>query len=147
MSNAVPDIDQLSSMAIIPKEALGVDQLKVVADTGYCNAVEIQICKESGIETYIPKTNTSISTKKGRYGKEQFTDDPEKNGYTCPAGKKLPIGLRAMKSAGIKRGAYAVTPENRVRAVNENSYVLVAKIRDGSRGARKKVRLTGCRFG
>lgn len=90
VSNAVTDIDQLSTIAIKSKEALGVDTLKVVADAGYCNATEIQSCEASGIEPYIPKTNTSISTKKGLYGKEQFSYDVEKNCYTCPAGKQLP---------------------------------------------------------
>lgn len=90
VTNAVTDIDQLSSMAIKSKEALGVETLKVVVDAGYCNAKEIQACEEAGIEAYAPKINTSNSTKKGLYGKEQFTYDAENNCYTCPVGKKLP---------------------------------------------------------
>jgi transposase len=90
VTNAVTDIDQLSSMAIRSKEALGVETLKVVADAGYCNAKEIHACEEAGIEAYIPKINTSNSTKKGLYGKEQFLYEAKNNCYTCPAGKKLP---------------------------------------------------------
>lgn len=90
VTNAVTDIDQLSAMAIKSKEALGVERLKVVADAGYCNAKEIKACEEAGIETYTPKINTSNSTKKGLYGKEQFTHDATNNCYHCPVGKKLP---------------------------------------------------------
>ena len=70
VTNSVTDIDQLSSMAIKAKEALGVDKLKVVADAGYCNAKEIEACEEADIEAYTPKINTSNSKKKGLYGKE-----------------------------------------------------------------------------
>ncbi len=90
VSNAVTDIDQLSAMAIKSKEALGLEKLVVVADAGYCNATEIQTCEDEDIETYVPKTNTSISTKQGLFGKEQFTYDTEKNRYICPVGKYLP---------------------------------------------------------
>ena len=90
VTNAVTDIDQLSAMAIKAKEALGVETLTVVADAGYCNAKEIQASEEAGIEVYTPKINTSNSTKKGLYGKEQFIYNAETNCYTCPAGKRLP---------------------------------------------------------
>jgi len=103
VTNAVTDIDQLSTMAIKSKEALGVDHLKVVADAGYCNAVEIQKCEDSGIETYVPKTNTSISTKKGLYGKEQFEYDAKTKSYTCPAGKKLPYRFEGLEKRRDKK--------------------------------------------
>ncbi len=89
VTNKVTDIDELSSMSIKAKEALGVDNLKVVADAGYCNAKEIEACEEAGIEAYTPKINTSNCRKKGLYGKKQFKYDADKDCYYCPAGKKL----------------------------------------------------------
>ena len=103
VTNAVTDIDQLSQIAIKAKEALGVDQLKVVADAGYCNAVEIKKCEELGIEAYTPKINTSNSRKKGLYGKEQFTYDAANNCYHCPAGKKLPYRFEGYEKRRDKR--------------------------------------------
>jgi len=89
VTNAVTDIDQLSSMSLKTKESLGVDTLKVVADSGYCNAKEIEACEDANIEVYAPKINTSKNPKKGLYGKEQFRYDVNNNCYYCPAGSKL----------------------------------------------------------
>ncbi len=103
VTNAVTDIDQLSSMAIKAKETLGVDNLKVVADAGYCNAKEIKACEEASIEAYTPKINTSNCKKKGLYGKEQFTYDAEKDCYYCPAGKKLTYRFEGFEKRRNKR--------------------------------------------
>lgn len=103
VTNAVTDIDQLSSIAIKSKEALGVDTLKVVADAGYCNASEIKTCEEADIEVYAPKINTSNSRKKGLYGKEQFTYDAINNCYNCPAGKKLPYRFEGYEKRRDKK--------------------------------------------
>lgn len=89
VTNAVTDDDQLSGMAIKAKEALGVDQMKVVADMGYYHGHEIKACEEEGIEPYVSKPLTSANTKLGLYGKEKFTYDPEKDCYRCPAGQEL----------------------------------------------------------
>ncbi len=87
-----------------------MEKLKVVADAGYCNAAEIKACEEAGIEAYIPKVNTSNSTKKGLYGKEQFTYDAANNSYICPAGKKLPYRFEGYEKRRNKRrsGLYYV---------------------------------------
>lgn len=103
VTNAVTDIDQLSTIAIKAKETLGVEKLKVVADAGYCNATEIKRCEEAEIETYIPKISTSSSTKKGLYEKEKFTYDLKTNCYTCPAGKKLPYRFEGYEKRRNKR--------------------------------------------
>lgn len=103
VTNAVTDIDQLSSMAIKTKESLGVDSLKVVADAGYCNAKEIEACEEADIEAYTPKINTSNSKKKGLYAKEQFKYDAKKNCYYCPAGKRLTYRFEGFEKRRNKR--------------------------------------------
>ena len=41
MTNALTDHQQLASISIKAKEALGVDDLKVAADTGYYKQEEI----------------------------------------------------------------------------------------------------------
>lgn len=110
VTNAVTDIDQLSSMAIKSKEALGVERLKVVADAGYCNAKEIKACEEAGIEAYTPKINTSNSTKKGLYGKEQFTYDATNNCYHCPArARSFLVGSKGTKRGERSKEAFSIT--------------------------------------
>jgi len=89
VTNAVTDVDQLSCIAIEAKKALGVDQMKVVADMGYYHGDEIKVCVEAGIQPYISKPLTSANRKLGLYGKEEFTYDPRKDCYRCPAGQEL----------------------------------------------------------
>jgi transposase len=89
VTNAVTDVDQLSGIAIQAKEALGVDQVKVVADMGYYHGEEIKACEDAGIEPYVAKPLTSANRKLGLYGKEQFTYDPALDCYRCPAGQAL----------------------------------------------------------
>ena len=89
VTNAVTDIDQLSDMAIKAKETLEVENLKVVADAGYCNAKEVKACEDAGIEAYTPRIPTSTNRKKGLYTKDMFQYDRKKDCYHCPAGKKL----------------------------------------------------------
>jgi transposase len=89
VTNAVNDDDELSGIAIEAKEALGVDELKAVADMGYYHGHEIKACEEAGIEPYVSKPLTSVNTKLGLFGKEKFTYDSEKDCYRCPAGEEL----------------------------------------------------------
>lgn len=90
VTNAVTDIDHLGPMALATKEALGVKKLKVVADAGYCNSVQVTLCEREGIEAYTPRIPTSRNRKAGLYSKEMFRYDAKKRCYWCPAGKKLP---------------------------------------------------------
>lgn len=65
VTNAVTDVDQLSTMARQAKEALSVDQLTVVADMGYSHGEEIKACEEAGITPYVAKPLTSANRKLG----------------------------------------------------------------------------------
>ncbi len=86
---AVTDVDPLSGLAIQAKEALEVEQIKVVADMGDYHGEAIKACEEAGIEPYVAKPLTSANRKLGLYGKEQFTYEPEHDCYRCPAGQEL----------------------------------------------------------
>ena len=89
VTNEVTDQGQLSTMASKAKEMLGVESLEVVADRGYYNGEEVKACGQSGIAVYVPKPNNSSNLKRGLFTKEDFTYDPEKDCYWCPAGKEL----------------------------------------------------------
>lgn len=101
VTNAVTDVDQLSGIAKEAKEALGVEQVKVVADMGYYNGEEIKGCEKEGIEPYISKPLTSANTKLGLFGKEKFVYDPKKDCYRCPAGVEL-----TYRSENVERGRH-----------------------------------------
>jgi len=83
------DRHQLHHMAQQAKEAIGSETLAVVADRGYFTGEEILACDESKITTYLPKPQTSGSTKKGLFSKRDFTYKAEDDEYECPAGERL----------------------------------------------------------
>jgi transposase len=82
------DRDQLSTMAEKAKEAIGADELTVVADRGYFKSEGILECIESGITPLVPKTMTSNNLAAGRFDKQDFVYIAEDDEYRCPAGQR-----------------------------------------------------------
>jgi len=89
VTNVGNDRRQLTNMAEQAREALGTEELSVVADRGYYNGVEIRACEELGITAYVPKTQTSGNQAKGLFGRQDFIYKPEEDEYKCPAGERL----------------------------------------------------------
>ena len=89
VTNAVTDRSLLGPMAKRAKEALGVEELEVLADMGYYDGQQVKDCLEEGITPYIPKADTSANKKLGLYGKGDFRYDVGQDCYWCPAGEKL----------------------------------------------------------
>jgi len=89
VTNDVTDYQQLHAMATEAKETLAVEQLEAVADQGYYNNADVSLCVEKGITPYITKADTSANSVLGLYAKKDFTYDPEKDVYRCPAGAEL----------------------------------------------------------
>jgi hypothetical protein len=71
------------------KQALGVDELDVVADRGYFSAGQIKECAIADITPTLPKPQTSSSRKKGMFVKADFRYVADEDAYICPAGEKL----------------------------------------------------------
>ena len=89
VTNEGHDRHQLHRMAQQAKEAMGGETLAVVADRGYFNGEELLACEQSQITTYLPKPQTSGSTKKGLFSKRDFMYHGDDNEYECPAGERL----------------------------------------------------------
>ena len=89
VTNQGHDRHQLHNMAQQAKSAIGTEELDVVADRGYFKGEEILACDESGITTYLPRPQTSGSTKRGLFSKRDFIYKPQNNEYECPAGERL----------------------------------------------------------
>ena len=89
VTNQGHDRHQLHHMAQQAKEAIGSETLAVVADRGYFKGEEILACEQSKITTYLPKPQTSGSTKKGLFSKRDFIYHADDDEYACPAGERL----------------------------------------------------------
>ncbi len=83
------DRAQLEPMGQEAKDALGVDELDVVADRGYFSAGQIKDCADAGITPTLPKPQTSSNRKKGMFVKTDFRYMPGEDTYICPAGETL----------------------------------------------------------
>jgi transposase len=83
------DHDQLTSMSIKAREAMGVEDLTAVADRGYFKSEEILASDEAGIEVYVARPDKSSGKVEGRFSKADFIYDAERDEYRCPAGQAL----------------------------------------------------------
>ena len=87
--NVGNDRAQLSPMAEKAKDALGVDELDVVADRGYFDSEEILTCEQAGIAVTLPKPQTSGAKAEGRFTKQDFRYVADEDIYICPAAERL----------------------------------------------------------
>ena len=87
VTNHTNDTQELSNMAIKAKEELGVDELKVVADSGYENRVEFDTCIENNIIPIVDIKSTEQGN--GYFPKDKFVYDTERDLYICPAKREM----------------------------------------------------------
>ena len=84
------DLGQLHPMARKAKEALGSETLLVVADSGYYKQTHLKACEDDGITPYVAIPDRSGPIRKaGRFAREDFHYDVERDAYRCPAGEYL----------------------------------------------------------
>jgi transposase len=89
VTNVGHDRSQLCDMAKKAREALGTEELTVVADRGYFDGEEILSCEQAGITAFVPKPLTSGAKAEGRFGKQDFSYIAADDVYRCPAGQRL----------------------------------------------------------
>ena len=84
------DSDQLHKMAMQTKEILAKDNLTIVADMGYNNAIEIKKCYDDNINPIVPISNKNQTQKNtGKYTKDRFFYNKANDYYICPANQIL----------------------------------------------------------
>ena len=88
VTNASNDRSQLEHISMQAKEAIGTEELSVVADRGYYSGEEIKACDDANIKVYLPKCQTSGNQSKGLFGKRDFIYHPEADEYECPGGER-----------------------------------------------------------
>ena len=89
MTNVGSDRRQLTKMATLAKEAIGCDELDVVADRGYYRSEEFLKCDAANITAYVPNSKTSTNGARGLFAREDFRYVSEDDEYACPAGERL----------------------------------------------------------
>jgi hypothetical protein len=92
VTNIGSDRSQLTSMGDKAQEAMGCDELTVLADRGYFNGDQVLACEGTGVLPIIPKTQTSNNPNRGLFSGADFIYDVEHDHYTCPAGQHLTKG-------------------------------------------------------
>lgn len=84
------DTAQLAPMALAAKEALAVQKLKAVADTGYYNTDQLEICEQAQVETFVSGKDPQVDGRKLKtFRKHQFRYEADVDAYYCPAGQVL----------------------------------------------------------
>jgi transposase len=102
---AANDLGQLSGMAQAARDVLEVETLKIVADAGYHEAMQLEQCESERLETYVPAPGGSSGQgKDGQavYPKEAFTYDARRDVYRCPAGQELAKGSETVVHGKLK---------------------------------------------
>ena len=94
VTNSPVDRGQLLPLARLAQEALGREELTVLADRGYYNGTDIKSCVEESMVTLVPKSKTSTSGARGLFPRSAFKYDPDENVYRCPADQLLTLRYR-----------------------------------------------------
>jgi transposase len=89
VTNVGNDRGHLATMANQAREAMGTEELTVIADRGYFSGDEILACDQAGMTPFVPKPLNSNSKADGRFGKPDFIYVASDDEYRCPAGQRL----------------------------------------------------------
>lgn len=91
LTNEGNDLQQLHPMAVQGKEAVGVDEVTVVADIGYSNGEHGTRCEQDKITAIVPRPET-VNPKGAEYfSRDRFSYDRESDSWRCPAGETLSL--------------------------------------------------------
>src|SRR6266480_492104 len=91
LTNEGNDYRQLYPMAVQGKEAVGADEVTVVADTGYSNGEHGALCEQDKVTAIVPRPET-VNPKGSQYfSRDQFSYDRESDSWRCPAGETLSL--------------------------------------------------------
>src|SRR2546421_158573 len=91
LTNEGNDYGQLHPMAVQGKEAVGADEVTVVADTGYSNGEHGAQCEQDKITAIVPRPETVNPKGTQYFSRDQFSYDRESDNWRCPAGATLSL--------------------------------------------------------
>jgi len=88
VTNVGHDRAQLTAMSTLARDAIGQEELTVLADRGYFDSEEIRQCTVEKITPLVPKPLTSNSRADRRFDKRDFVYIAKRDEYRCPAGER-----------------------------------------------------------
>jgi hypothetical protein len=91
LTNEGNDYRQLYPMAAQAKEAVGADEVTVVADTGYSNGEHGALCEQEGITAVVPRAETVNPNGPQYFSRDRFSYDSKNDNWRCPAGATLSL--------------------------------------------------------
>src|SRR5450631_376669 len=89
LTNEGNDYRQLHPMAVHGKEAVGADEVTVVADTGYSNGEHGALCEQDGITAIVPRAEAVNPNGTQYFSRDRFSYDRESDSWRCPADATL----------------------------------------------------------
>lgn len=103
------DMNALSSAAIHAKDAFDLkqdDMLTVLADKGYYNGEEIEICHQNNIDTLVSTRDRTNTKKDVRFQKNKFKYNDEQDIYICPEGHQLKTNGKYYQQSSGRKNRY-----------------------------------------
>jgi transposase len=89
LTNEGNDQCQLDPMAELGRQALEVEAVTVVADTGYSNGEQGERCEAGGITAIVPRPETVNPQGEQYFSRDAFRYDAASDSWQCPAGETL----------------------------------------------------------
>jgi transposase len=99
------DNRQLQPMAEAAKQALEVERLNIVADTGYSNGEQAERCEQAGMIPHVP-AQRSVNAS-GLLDRSAFRYDQDNDCFVCPEAKTLQRMQISRKDRAVYYGAQA----------------------------------------
>jgi transposase len=89
LTNEGNDHRLLHAMAVQGRDAVQAEQVSVVADTGYSNGEQGQLCEDDGITAAVPRAETVNPEGTHYFTRDAFLYDAASDTWRCPAGETL----------------------------------------------------------
>ena len=134
LTNECNDYRLLHPMAQQGKQALDIESLTVVADTGYSNGEHGERCEQTQITAIVPRAQTVNPEGKQYFSRDRFSYDTQTDSYQCPAGAMLSVGKvsytqakkeywnrKACEECALKPQCTAAAKRTIVRSFHEDS--------------------------
>ena len=107
VTNCASDSGNLHRMSAKAKEALGVEHIINLADSGYYNSADIVACEEDGVTCLVAKGRPGGPQKAAGFTHECFVYNREEDVYTCPGGDRLEYKRNKKHVSGREYRVYA----------------------------------------
>jgi len=108
VTNSPVDRGQLLPLGQLAQDAIGRDELTLLADRGYYKGTDIKACVDEHMIPLIPKSLTSNNGARGFFPRSAFHYDAEADEYRCPANQVLTRRHRSIEK-GMTIDTYYVS--------------------------------------